>query len=87
MNNSQIDNEKYINVVMPVYSFIEYSDKYSKKSGILWHYYRYETLLNANGAIANFPADNNNSALVKFKTKIAAEQEMMVQKMLKLEYL
>ena len=73
MNNSQIDNEKYINVVMPVYSFIEYSDKYSKKSEILWHYYRYETLLNANGAIANFPADNNNSALVKFKTKIAAE--------------
>ena len=52
MNNSQTDNEKYINIVMPVYSFIEYSDKYSKKSGILWHYYRYETLLNANGAIA-----------------------------------
>ena len=36
-----------------------------------WHYYRDETFLNANGAIAEFSADNNNSALFKFKTKIA----------------
>ena len=30
-----------------------------------------EPFLNANGAIADFLADNNNSALFKFKTKIA----------------
>ena len=36
----------------------------------LWQYYRNETFLNANGAIADFPPDDNNSASFKFKTKI-----------------
>ena len=54
-----------------MFHLIEYSDNYSKKFGNLWHYYRDEPFLNANGAIADFPADNNNSALLKFKTKIA----------------
>ena len=34
INNTQIDNAKYINVVMPMYSFIEYSDNCLKIS--LW---------------------------------------------------
>ena len=42
-----------------------------KTSMLRWHYYKDEPFLNANGAIADFPADNNNSALLKFKTKIA----------------
>ena len=37
----------------------------------LWHYYRDKIFLNANGTIANFPANNNNSDSFKFKTKIA----------------
>ena len=55
---------------MPMYGLIEYSDNYSKTSGSLWEYYRDEPVLNNNGAIIDFPADNNNSALFKFKTKI-----------------
>ena len=54
-----------------MYNLIEYSDYYSKTSGILWHYYRDEPLLNANGVIADFLVDNNSSASFKFKTKIA----------------
>ena len=53
-----------------MYGLIEYSDNYSKTSGSLWEYYRDEPVLNNNGAIIDFPADNNNSALFKFKTKI-----------------
>ena len=56
---------------MSMYNLIEYSDYYSKTSGILWHYQRDEPLLNANGAIADFLVDNNSSASFKFKTKIA----------------
>ena len=48
----------------------EYSDNYSKTSGSLWHYYRDEPFLD-NGAIADLPGDNNNSALFKLKIKIA----------------
>ena len=71
INNIQIDNAKDIDTVMPMYNLIEYSDNYSKTPGSLWQYYRDEPYLNNNGAIANFPADNNNSASFKCKTKIA----------------
>ena len=71
INNTQIDNAKDIDIVLPMYDLIEYGDDYSKTSGSLWNYYRDEPCLNANYAIAGLLADNNNSALFKFKTKIA----------------
>ena len=46
---------------MPMYNLTEYNDNYSKASGSLWQYYRNESFLNANGDIADFSADNNNS--------------------------
>ena len=36
VNNIQVDNAKDINIVMPMYNLIEYSDNYSKTSGSLW---------------------------------------------------
>ena len=59
-----------IGVVMLIYSLIEYSNNYLI-TGSFWQYYRYESALNANGAITGFPADNNDSVRFKFKTKIA----------------
>ena len=72
------DNDR----VMLMYNLIEYSDNYSKTSGSLWQYYRDETFLDVNSAISDFPADDNNSALSKFKNRQEAVQKMMVQKML-----
>ena len=40
INNIQIENAKYIDVVIPMYNLIEYSDNYSKTSVSLWQYYR-----------------------------------------------
>ena len=40
INNTQIDNAKDIDIVMPMYNLIEYNDNYSKTSGSLWQYYR-----------------------------------------------
>ena len=42
INNTQIDNAKDIDIVMPTYNLIEYSDNYSKTSRSLWQYYRDE---------------------------------------------
>ena len=42
INNNQIDNAKYLNVVMPINNLIEYSNNYSKTSGSLLQYYRDE---------------------------------------------
>ena len=41
INNSQIDNAEYVDVVMPVQNLTEYSDNYSK-TGSLWQYYRHD---------------------------------------------
>ena len=38
INNTEIDNAKGIEMVMPMYNLIEYSNNYSKASGILWKY-------------------------------------------------
>ena len=40
INNTEIDNAKDIDIVMPMYNLIEYSDNYSKTSGSLWQYYK-----------------------------------------------
>ena len=42
INNAEIDNAKYIDIVIPMSNLIEYSDNYSKTSGSLWEYYRDE---------------------------------------------
>ena len=64
-----------IDVVMPLYNLIEYNDNYSKTWGSLCQYYRDEPFLDANGAIADFLAANNNSASFTFKQKITGKAD------------
>ena len=40
INNKDIDKAQDIDIVMPMYNLIEYSDNYSKTSGSLWQYYK-----------------------------------------------
>ena len=42
IDNTQVDNAKNIDIVIPMYNLIEYSDNYLKRSGSLWQYYRDE---------------------------------------------
>ena len=58
INNTQVDNAKDIDVVMPIYNLKEYSDNYSKTSGSLWQCCRDKLVVNKNGAIVAFNADN-----------------------------
>ena len=48
INNTEIDNCKDIDIVMPMHNLIEYSDNYAKTSGSLWQYYRDEPNDNLN---------------------------------------
>ena len=59
INNTQTDNAKYIDVVIPMYNLIEYSDNYLKTSGSLCQYYRDD---------ANYNIAESES--FKFKVKI-----------------
>ena len=40
INNTDIDNAKDIDILIPMYNLIEFSDNYSKPSGSLWQYYK-----------------------------------------------
>ena len=42
INNTFIDNAEDLDIVMPTYNLLEYSDNYSMTSGSLWNYYRDE---------------------------------------------
>ena len=42
INNTKIDNAKDTDIVMPMYTLVEYSDNYSKTSRSLWQYYNDE---------------------------------------------
>ena len=73
INNTQVDDAQQIDIIMPRYNLVEYSDAYSKTSVSLWQYYRGELALDANDDIIDFPANNNNSALFKFKQQITGQ--------------
>ena len=51
INNTDIDNAQDIDIVMPMYNLIEYSDNYSKTSGSLWQYYKDDPNDNMAGSI------------------------------------
>ena len=70
INNTQIDNAKDIDIVMPMYNLIEYSDNYAKTTGSLWQYCKnIPARNNANNAIIIF-AEANTTASFNFKVKI-----------------
>ena len=43
ISNTEIDTARDIDIVMPMYNMVEYSDNYSKTSGSLWQYYKDDT--------------------------------------------
>ena len=81
INNTQVDNAKDIDIVMPMYNLIEYSDNYAKTTGSLWQYFGDE------------PDDNlADSESFKSKIKITGktpddDNEKDVEIMVPLEYL
>ena len=82
INNTQIDNAKDIDIVMPMYNLIEYSDNYAKTTGRLWQYCKDIPARNDNDQIIIFDVNNVTDSFnfnVKFKVKL----EIMEEKMLK----
>ena len=81
INTVEIDYCKDIDIIMPMYNLIEYSDNYAKRSGSLWQYYR------------DKPDDNlEDSESFKSKIKITGKtpnngNEKDVENMVPLKYL
>ena len=60
INDEHVDNADNLDIVMPMYNLIEYSDNYSDTSGSLWHFKRDEQNMN-NGNPVNVTTANSSS--------------------------
>ena len=74
VNNTQIDNTEYIDIVMSMYNLIEYSDHYSKTSGSLWQYFKEIPAVNNAGGIVDFNGTNAPDSF-NFKTKTTGQTD------------
>ena len=57
----------FINITMPMYNLIEYSDNYSDTSGSLWNFKRDEIINNAD------VTNNDNAPSFKYKANIIGD--------------
>ena len=69
INNTKIDNAKDIDIVIPMYNLIEYSDNYAKTTGSLWQYCKDIPARDNNDEITEFTAGNPTDSF-NFKAKI-----------------
>ena len=69
INETFIDKAEYINITMPMYNLIEYSDNYSDTSGSLWQFKRDEIINNAD------VTNDNNAPSFKYKASIIGNTE------------
>ena len=72
INNTQIDNAKDIDIVMPMYNLIEYSDNYAKTTGSLWQYCKDIPARNNDDEIVVFRGNNTTDSF-NFKAKITGQ--------------
>ena len=90
INNTQIDNAKDIDIVMPTYNLIEYSDNYAKATGSLWQYSKDIPARNNNNQIVNFGTNNLTDSFnfkVKFTGQTGDDGTKDVEIMVPLKYL
>ena len=73
INNTQVDDASYIDVVMPMYNLIEYGDNYLKASRILWQFYIYALAVNNDRAIFDF-TENKTTELFNLKVKVTEQR-------------
>ena len=56
INDEHVETPENLDIIMPIYTLLEYSDNYADSSGSLYHFKRYEQNMN-NGNIADVSID------------------------------
>ena len=68
INNEHVDDAENLDIIMPMYILIEYSDNYSDNAGSLWQFKRDESPVTNDGNLDN--VSTNNSTSFKYKSSI-----------------
>ena len=69
INKTFVDEADFINIIMPMYNLIEYSDNYSDTSGRLWNFKRDGITNNAD------VTNDDNAPLFKYKSNLIGNTE------------
>ena len=69
INKTFVDEADFVNITMPMYNLIEYSDNYSDTSGSLWQFKRDEIINNAD------VTNDNNAPSFKYKANLIGNTE------------
>ena len=69
IDGTLVDETDFINITMPMYNLIEYSDNYSDTSGSLWQFKRDEIINNAD------VTNDNNAPSFKYKANLIGNTE------------
>ena len=69
INENFVDEADFINITMPMYNLIEYSDNYSDPSGSLWNFNRDEIINNAD------VTNDDNASSFKYKPNLIGNTE------------
>ena len=72
INNTDTDDAKDIDIVMPMYNLIEYRDNYSKTFESLWQYTKDIPAANNDNVLVDF-ADNSLTDSFDFKVKLTGK--------------
>ena len=64
INETFVDETDFINITMPMYNLIEYSDNYSDTSGSLWQFKKDKIINNADAT------NDNNAPPFKYKANL-----------------
>ena len=75
INNTQIDDAQYNDVVMPIYKLIKYGNNYSKACGILRQYCRDVPDVDNDAGITHFTEGNSTIALFSLKEKLTGQTD------------
>ena len=87
INNTQVHNAKDIDIVMPIYKLIDYSDDYSKISGSFWQCCKDIPAINDNGNFdwANATDSSNFKTIITGQTGDNGIKDVLI--MVPLKYL
>ena len=61
INDEHVETAENLDIIMPMYNLIEYSDNYADSSGSLYHFKRDESSMNNDGNLLNVALDNSKS--------------------------
>ena len=73
INETFIDEAEHINIAMPMYNLIEYSDNYPYTSGSLWQFKRDEKEVNVDLTVDGNHIPNNSSSF-KYKSSLITKR-------------